>query len=135
MERRRAHAVRLPAALAAHDADQDPPAVPTVRKYRNSKGNYLYDLGQNASGIVRLSVRASGRHTVRMFPGELCRPDSTVNQRSSGGPVFFSYTTRGDGSVESWQPQFTYYGFRYVEVEGAVPRASPIRTACPRSSS
>ena len=60
--------------------------VPTVRKYRNSKGNYLYDLGQNASGIVRLSVRASGRHTVRMFPGELCRPDSTVNQRSSGGP-------------------------------------------------
>ena len=99
--------------------------VPTVRKYRNSKGNYLYDLGQNASGIVRLSVRASGRHTVRMFPGELCRPDSTVNQRSSGGPVFFSYTTRGDGSVESWQPQFTYYGFRYVEVEGAVPEGEP----------
>ena len=99
--------------------------VPTVRKYRNSKGNYLYDLGQNASGIVRLSVRASGRHTVRMFPGELCRPDSTVNQRSSGGPVFFSYTTRGDGSVESWQPQFTYYGFRYVEVEGAVPEGGP----------
>jgi len=99
--------------------------VPTVRKYCNSKGNYLYDLGQNASGIVRLSVRASGRHTVRMFPGELCRPDSTVNQRSSGGPVFFSYTTRGDGSVESWQPQFTYYGFRYVEVEGAVPEGEP----------
>ena len=103
--------------------------VPTVRKYRNSKGNYLYDLGQNASGIVRLSVRASGRHTVRMFPGELCRPDSTVNQRSSGGPVFFSYTTRGDGSVESWQPQFTYYGFRYVEVEGAVPEGEPDRAA------
>ena len=99
--------------------------VPTVRKYRNSKGNYLYDLGQNASGILRLSVRASGRHTLRMFPGELCRPDSTVNQRSSGGPVFFSYTTRGDGSVESWQPQFTYYGFRYVEVEGAVPEGEP----------
>lgn len=27
---------------------------------------------------------------------------------------------RGD-SIEIWQPQFTYYGFRYVEVKGAVP--------------
>ena len=68
-----------------------------------------------------------------MFPGELCRPDSTVNQRSSGGPVFFSYTTRGDGSVESWQPQFTYYGFRYVEVEGAVPEGEPNPNGLPES--
>ncbi|MDR2763351.1 MAG: family 78 glycoside hydrolase catalytic domain, partial [Planctomycetaceae bacterium] len=29
--------------------------------------------------------------------------------------------TKGGGKVETWQPQFTYYGFRYVQVEGAVP--------------
>ena len=33
----------------------------------------------------------------------------------------FKYTCRGD-SVETWQPQFSYYGFRYVQVEGAVPQ-------------
>ena len=31
---------------------------------------------------------------------------------------------KGKG-IESWQPQFTYYGFRYVQVEGAVPAGQP----------
>ncbi len=100
-------------------------ALPTVRKYENSRGNYLYDLGQNASGIVRLTVKANGKHTVRMFPSELQGGDSTANQRSSGGPYILSYTTLGTGEPETWQPQFTYYGFRYVEVEGAVPAGEP----------
>ncbi|WP_300285281.1 family 78 glycoside hydrolase catalytic domain [uncultured Alistipes sp.] len=100
-------------------------AIPTFRKYRNGRGNYLYDLGQNASGIVRLKIKADGRHTVRMFPSELQGADSTADQRSSGGPYILSYTTRGDGTQECWQPRFTYYGFRYVEVEGAVPAGEP----------
>ncbi|MFR4237488.1 MAG: family 78 glycoside hydrolase catalytic domain, partial [Alistipes onderdonkii] len=97
----------------------------TFRKYRNGRGNYLYDLGQNASGIVRLKVKADGRHTVRMYPSELQGADSTADQRSSGGPYILSYTTRGDETQECWQPRFTYYGFRYVEVEGAVPAGEP----------
>ena len=99
--------------------------IPTFRKYRNKRGNYLYDLGQNASGIVRLTLRADGKHTVRMYPAELQAADSTANQRSSGTPYILSYTTQGTGAPESWQPQFTYYGFRYVEVEGAVPAGEP----------
>jgi hypothetical protein len=92
-----------------------------VTCYRNAKGNWLYDLGQNFSGIIRLSVRADGNKTVRLHPGELLNRDSTVNQSASGSPFYFSYTTRGDRRTEQWQPRFTYYGFRYVEVEGAVP--------------
>lgn len=100
-------------------------SLPTVRRYKNSRGNYLYDLGQNASGIVRLCVKADGQRVIRMFPSEMQGADSTANQRSSGAPYILSYTTRGDGTPESWQPQFTYYGFRYVEVEGAVPAGEP----------
>lgn len=99
--------------------------IPTFRKYRNKRGNYLYDLGQNASGIVRLTLRANGKHTVRMYPAEMHTADSLANQRSSGAPYILSYTTLGTGATESWQPQFTYYGFRYVEVEGAVPVGEP----------
>lgn len=76
-----------------------------MRKYENSRGNYLYDLGQNASGIVRLTVKANGKHTVRMFPSELQGGDSTANQRSSGGPYILSYTTLGTGEPETWQPR------------------------------
>ena len=95
--------------------------IPTVRRFRAANGNWVYDLGQNASGIVQLTVRAVTPQSIKLIPGELINDDSTVNQRASGAPFYHVYTARGDGSSETWQPQFTYYGFRYVEVEGAVP--------------
>jgi alpha-L-rhamnosidase len=95
--------------------------IPTVRRFRAANGNWVYDLGQNASGIVQLTVRAVTLQSIKLIPGELINDDSTVNQRASGAPFYHVYTARGDGSSETWHPQFTYYGFRYVEVEGAVP--------------
>ena len=93
-------------------------SLPVVRKYRNSKGNWIYDFGQNFSGIVHLKVKGKTGQRVEMSPGELLNVDSTVNQRASGGPYMWNYTLKGKGS-EEWQPQFTYYGFRYMEVVGA----------------
>ena len=95
--------------------------IPTVRRFRAANGNWVYDLGQNASGIVQLTVRAVTPQSIKLIPGELINDDCTVNQRASGAPFYHVYTARGDGSSETWHPQFTYYGFRYVEVEGAVP--------------
>lgn len=91
--------------------------LPVVRKYKNSKGNWIFDFGQNFSGIIRLKVRGHSGHNIMMKPGELLDKDSTVNQRASGGPYLWNYKLNGKG-VEEWHPQFTYYGFRYVEVTG-----------------
>lgn len=94
--------------------------IPVVKCYKNHKGNIIYDLGQNFSGIVRLDVSGKRGQKVRLIPAELLNADSTVNQSASGAPFYYDYTLRGDKSGEVWQPQFTYYGFRYVEVEGGV---------------
>lgn len=94
--------------------------IPAVRIFKNAKGRWVYDLGQNFSGVIRLSIKSGDRRHVKLYPAELLNPDSTINQSASGGPYWFGYTTDGRGYAE-WQPQFTYYGFRYVEVEGAVP--------------
>lgn len=90
---------------------------PVVRKYRNSRGNWVFDLGQNFSGIVQLKVKGQSGHKVTMRPGELLEKDSTVNQQASGAPYEWNYTLSGK-EIEEWRPQFTYYGFRYVEVSG-----------------
>jgi hypothetical protein len=95
--------------------------IPVVKLYRNSKGRWVYDLGQNFSGIIRVSVKSEKSRTILFHPAELLKNDSTFTQRATGGPFYFSYTTKGNGQTEHWQPQFTYYGFRYVEVDGAVP--------------
>ncbi len=93
-------------------------AVKSVSKLRD--GSYLYDFGQNASGIVELQVKGKNGQQVTLWPSELISPDSTANQRASGQPHSLSYTLKGVGT-ETWKPKFTYYGFRYVQVTGGVP--------------
>ena len=81
-------------------------------------GVLVYDLGQNFAGWPVISVSGPAGAVVKLIPGELLNNDGTVSQRSSGQPQWFSYTLRGNG-VESWHPRFSYYGFRYVQLEGA----------------
>lgn len=83
-------------------------------------GIYVYDLGQNFSGWPKLTLSGPAGSRVKLVPGELLGADGLVSQRSSGGPVWFSYILKGKGH-ETWRPRFTYYGFRYVQVEGAEP--------------
>ena len=85
-------------------------------------GVTVYDLGQNFAGWPEIAVTGKAGTTVKLIPGELLDKDGLVLQRSSGRPQWFSYTLRGVGSgkgVETWHPRFSYYGFRYVQVEGA----------------
>ncbi|HNR41539.1 MAG TPA: family 78 glycoside hydrolase catalytic domain [Bacteroidales bacterium] len=91
---------------------------------RLSDTMFLYDFGQNASGIVKLKVKGVKGRTVKLIPGELIDDRSNVTQKASGFPYFFTYTLKGSGE-EIWSPRFTYYGFRYVQVEGAVPAGNP----------
>ena len=91
-----------------------------VNIYNPDTSAYVYDFGQNASGIIRLSVKGKKGQEVRLWPGELIGTDSLVAQGASGAPYYFSYTLKGE-KEEVWIPSFTYYGFRYVRAEGAVP--------------
>lgn len=106
-------------------AEQDYPVremetLPVAKISRLKDGSYLYDFGQNASGIIELTVKGRKGQQVKLWPSELINRDSTCNQRATGSPYYFAYTLKGDGS-ETWKPKFTYYGFRYVQVFGAGP--------------
>lgn len=106
---------------------QSAPPIKVMQQFKTVKitaprpGVFVYDLGQNFSGWPQLTVRGPAGATVKLTPGELLEPNGLASQRSSGGPTSFSYTLKGEG-VETWHPRFSYYGFRYVQVEGAVPR-------------
>ncbi|MBP1659539.1 MAG: secreted protein, partial [Candidatus Aminicenantes bacterium] len=83
-------------------------------------GIFVYDFGQNASGIIALKVQGRRGRTVTISPGELLDDGGLVDQSMSGSPYRLIYTLKGEGE-ETWSPRFTYYGFRYAQVEGAVP--------------
>lgn len=84
------------------------------------KDIFVYDFGQNASAIIEVKVKGKKGQVIKFTPSELLTDDLLANQKATGEPYCFTYTLKGD-SVETWRPLFTYYGFRYVQVEGAVP--------------
>jgi hypothetical protein len=86
-----------------------------VKKNQLNSGEWIYDLGQNFSGIPSVTVTGSKGDTVKIIPAELLNEDGTANQKGSGGPSYFTYILKGGGQ-ETWQPRFTYYGFRYLQV-------------------
>ena len=96
-----------------------------------SSGGFLYDFGQNASGIVEIRVKGKKGQQIKLIPAELITKDCFANQTASGDPCYFTYTLKGEG-VESWRPRFTYYGFRYVQVEGAIPDSCKSDSDSPR---
>ena len=89
-----------------------------VKVTQPKPGVAVYDLGQNFAGWPRITANGPAGAVIRMTPGELLDASGLVSQRSSGGPTSFSYTLLG-GADETWSPRFSYYGFRYVQVEGA----------------
>lgn len=94
--------------------------IAAVKITQPKPGVWLYDMGQNTAGIPHLTITGNARDVVKLIPAELLTVEGLADQSAVGSPVYFNYTLKGD-SVESWQPQFMYYGFRYVEVHGAVP--------------
>jgi alpha-L-rhamnosidase len=81
-------------------------------------GRTVVDFGQNVAGWVRL--RANGpegtevtlHHSETLIHGEV---DFETNRGAAATDV---YVLRGDEGGETWEPRFTFHGFRYVDVEG-----------------
>ncbi len=108
--------------------------LPPAKVIEPAPGVYIFDMGQNFAGWVTLRVRAEAGTRIQLRYGELLHPDNTLNvmtsvagqvkQPGAGGPgapdVAFQsdvYICKG-GGVETYTPQFTFHGFRYVEVTG-----------------
>jgi len=82
-------------------------------------GTYVYDMGTNFAGFVRLRVRRAepGQKIVLRF-AERLNPDGTIYTTNlRGARATDTYICKGDGR-EIWQPRFTFHGFQYVEVTG-----------------
>ena len=103
------------------------PAGPPVRRieerkpikvFRTPAGDTVADLGQNMVGWVRLAVRGPAGATLTLRHAEVLDKDGnfyTANLRSAKATV--RYTLRG-GGPETYEPHFTFHGFRYVAVDG-----------------
>ena len=91
-----------------------------ISKIENLEHVYVYDFGQNASGVFQIALKGKSGDSIKIIPAELIDENGLANQRATGRSHFYTYILKGEGT-EIWQPRFTYYGFRYLQVEGGIP--------------
>lgn len=81
------------------------------------------DMGQNLAGFPEISLSGKRGQKIRIYVSERLFDYGIVNQNHTGRPHYYEYTLRGER--DTWHPHFSYYGFRYIQVEGAVIQGEP----------
>ena len=81
-------------------------------------GVYVYDFGQNFSGVERIRIQGPRGTDVKLRFAEIINADGTIyidNLRTAKATDHFILTGKGP---EEFTPQFTFHGFRYLEITG-----------------
>ena len=92
------------------------PAKQTLRK----DSILVIDMGQNLAGYPEITVRGNAGERLKLTPGETLDKNGLVDQRQTGRPHYYTYILKGSLQAEIWHPRFSYYGYRYLQIEGDI---------------
>jgi alpha-L-rhamnosidase len=117
-----------PAATDSHDTiELDAQLGPPVRKLMELSPKkisrigdmWIVDFGQNMVGHIRLAASGPAGTNVQVLHGEMLNPDGTIyNENLRQAISFDSFTLAGTGGAETFEPHFTFHGFRYAQITG-----------------
>lgn len=80
-------------------------------------GRTLLDFGQNLVGRLHLTARGAAGQTITLRHAEILEGGELCTRPMRFAKATDCYTLRGEGT-ETWEPRFTFHGFRYAQVEG-----------------
>ncbi|MDR0511052.1 MAG: family 78 glycoside hydrolase catalytic domain [Rikenellaceae bacterium] len=92
--------------------------IKPVSIHKVGRNKYIFDMGQNMVGWCRLTLPYNPKQNIRLRYGEMLYDDGSLYMDN------MRYATQTDvykpdkEHAISYEPRFTYHGFRYVEVEG-----------------
>ncbi len=124
----------LPAPAGRLAAQQQPP-IRAARRVRPAAitepapGVYVIDMGVTFAGHVRLTTRGRPGHTITLKHNEKLQADGFVDMKHLSSHTLDKrfqteqFILAGTG-VETFEPRFTYHGFRYVQIEGLANKPS-----------
>ena len=79
----------------------------------------VLDMGQNLAGYPEITIEGKTGQQLQITPGETLDKNGMVDQRQTGRPHYYTYKLKGD-QTEVWHPRFSYYSFRYLQIEGDI---------------
>jgi alpha-L-rhamnosidase len=110
-------------------AQLDPPVrvtqeIKPVSVSEPEHGVFVYDLGQDITGVARISAQGAAGSTMKIRQAEALNKDGTLNIITLHSPglnaeaLATDHYTFKDSNKATFQPTFTWHGFRYVEITG-----------------
>ena len=84
--------------------------------YISPKNETILDFKQNMVGFIRYKGNIKYGQTVNMSFGEILQNNNFYNENLRSAKQL--YTIIGDGKERIFEPKFTYFGFRYVLIQG-----------------
>ncbi len=104
-----------------------------IASWQTGKKTWLFDLGKNVSGWLRLKFNEPSGTTIRIRCTEMMDKEQPAlkNVPKSFWEVHASpqrHSIIADGQAHVWEPRFSYHGFRYLEVSGLsqAPKAGDV---------
>jgi len=101
----------------------DGPAVRCTEERRPASawltpsGSVLVDFGQNLVGRLKVEVQGPSGSTIVLRHAEVLEHGELCTRPLRDAAATDTYVLRGDGP-ETWEPRFTFHGFRYAEISG-----------------
>jgi alpha-L-rhamnosidase len=97
--------------------------IPYVDKWSLNNGDVVFDIGQSMAGWAKITVSGRAGAELILRYSENLDDEKNINQEINAGLIRGGdfqtdrYILKGEGS-ETWEPRFTFHGFRYVKVSG-----------------
>jgi alpha-L-rhamnosidase len=85
--------------------------------FTSPSGKTIVDFGQNLVGRVRFRVQGAAGQMVTIRHAEVLENGEIAIRPLRHAKAVDRYVLKGTG-VETWEPRFTFHGFRYAEVSG-----------------
>ena len=87
----------------------------------------VLDMGQNLAGYPEITVSGKCGQYLKITPAETLTPEGLCNQKQTGRPHYYTYILKGEGK-ETWHPRFSYYSYRYLQIEGDIKVLKDIKS-------
>lgn len=92
---------------------------------KSESGEVIFDIGQNLAGLASVQVPMLKGDTLVINFGEMLNKDGSLHRKSYRSAHSTDYYIAKEDGVINWQPQFTYHGFRYVQLSGFKKEMKP----------
>lgn len=99
-----------------------------IKMTEPKKGVYVYDFGQNIAGVVKITATEPRGTKIKLRHAEVLNIENMKGSDDVAGMIFTKnlpraeatdvYVCKGCTAGETFEPFFTYHGFRYLEITG-----------------